>query len=42
VTGGSDFHGLDSGRAILLGLIGLPADDFARLAARGHWPGARL
>lgn len=40
VTGGSDFHGLDSGRAIMLGLITLPADDFARLAEHAGWCGS--
>jgi hypothetical protein len=33
-TGGSDFHGPDSGRANALGRVGMSADDFARLAAR--------
>jgi hypothetical protein len=34
VTGGSDFHGDASGRAIGLGRIALPADRFARFADR--------
>jgi len=34
VTGGSDFHGRDSGRIDAMGKITLPADDFARLAER--------
>lgn len=38
VTGGSDYHGESGHRAGRLGTVGLPADDFARLAtaaARG-------
>jgi hypothetical protein len=34
VTGGSDYHGPGSGRESALGRIGLPRDDFARLAER--------
>lgn len=34
VTGGSDFHGRDSGRVNALGRVTLPADEFARVAAR--------
>ncbi len=34
VTGGSDFHGRESGRVNAMGKITLPADDFARLAER--------
>jgi len=34
VTGGSDYHGPGSGRSAALGHIGLPAIEFARLAAR--------
>lgn len=33
VSGGSDFHGETRGSRALLGLVTLPADDFARLAA---------
>jgi predicted metal-dependent phosphoesterase TrpH len=38
VTGGSDYHGDDSGRVMALGRIGLPQSDFDRLVARA--PGA--
>jgi predicted metal-dependent phosphoesterase TrpH len=34
VTGGSDFHGRESGRVDAMGKITLPAADFARLAER--------
>lgn len=34
VTGGSDFHGRDSGRVNAMGRVTLPAGDFARLAER--------
>lgn len=34
VTGGSDFHGRESGRVDAMGRVTLPADDFARLAER--------
>jgi hypothetical protein len=34
VTGGSDYHGPDSGRADALGRVTLPAADYAALAAR--------
>lgn len=34
VTGGSDFHGRDSGRVDAMGRVTLPAADFARLAER--------
>jgi len=34
VTGGSDYHGADSGREVALGRIGLPRDDYARLVER--------
>ena len=36
ITGGSDFHGDDSGRAIGLGRVGLPDDHFSRFAARAR------
>ena len=36
VTGGSDFHGDDSGRAIGLGRVSLPPDHFSRLAERAR------
>jgi 3',5'-nucleoside bisphosphate phosphatase len=38
-TGGSDYHGPESGRDQALGLVRLPVEDFARLAARAGWPG---
>jgi 3',5'-nucleoside bisphosphate phosphatase len=34
VTGGSDYHGPGSGRSVALGRVGLPRDDYARLADR--------
>ena len=34
VTGGSDFHGRESGRVDAMGTVTLPAEDFARLAER--------
>jgi predicted metal-dependent phosphoesterase TrpH len=34
ITGGSDYHGPGSGRAHALGVVSLPADAFADLAAR--------
>lgn len=34
VTGGSDFHGRESGRVDAMGTVTLPAADFARLAER--------
>jgi hypothetical protein len=34
MTGGSDYHGLGSGRANSLGRVGMPAGEFERLAAR--------
>jgi predicted metal-dependent phosphoesterase TrpH len=34
VTGGSDYHGPDDGRADAFGRIGLPPDDYERLVAR--------
>jgi len=34
VTGGSDYHGPDSGRESRLGRVGLPAADYERLMAR--------
>ncbi len=34
VTGGSDFHGRESGRVDAMGRVTLPAVDFAKLAAR--------
>jgi predicted metal-dependent phosphoesterase TrpH len=34
ITGGSDFHGRESGRVDAMGKITLPAEDFARLAGR--------
>jgi predicted metal-dependent phosphoesterase TrpH len=34
VTGGSDFHGRDSGRTDAMGRVTLPVSDFARLAER--------
>ncbi len=34
VTGGSDFHGRDSGRVNSVGRVTLPAEDFARFAER--------
>jgi hypothetical protein len=34
VTGGSDFHGRESGRVDAMGKVTLPAEDFARLAGR--------
>lgn len=34
VTGGSDFHGRESGRVDAVGRVTLPADDFARLEER--------
>ncbi|TAK13073.1 MAG: PHP domain-containing protein [Acidobacteria bacterium] len=34
VTGGSDFHGRESGRVDAMGTVTLPADDFAQLAER--------
>jgi len=34
VTGGSDYHGPGSGRTSGLGIVGLPAEAFARFAAR--------
>ena len=34
VTGGSDFHGRESGRADALGRVTLPEADYARLAER--------
>jgi hypothetical protein len=34
VTGGSDFHGRDSGRANALGAVALPQDDYERLVER--------
>lgn len=37
VSGGSDYHGVRSGRASSLGRVHLPADDFARLRARMRW-----
>jgi len=37
VTGGSDYHGPGSGRTSGLGRIGLPTEDFARLAASVGW-----
>lgn len=37
VTGGSDFHGANSGRVSGLGRVGLPPDDFDRLRARMQW-----
>lgn len=37
-SGGSDYHGLGSGRDHALGLVQLPAVDFARLAERAGWP----
>jgi predicted metal-dependent phosphoesterase TrpH len=36
VTGGSDYHGPGSGRAVALGRVSLPADAFAALAARAQ------
>lgn len=39
ITGGSDFHGADSGRVSGLGRVGLPPGDFDRLCARMHWKG---
>ena len=38
VTGGSDYHGVGSGRSQGLGQFHLPAADFARLAERTGWP----
>ncbi len=38
VTGGSDYHGVGSGRSQGLGQFHLPAADFARLAERTEWP----
>jgi len=37
-TGGSDYHGPGSGRDQALGVVQLPAVDFARLAERAGWP----
>jgi hypothetical protein len=37
-TGGSDYHGPGSGRDQALGVVHLPAADFARLAERAGWP----
>lgn len=34
VTGGSDFHGRESGRVDAMGKVTLPAEDFARLSER--------
>lgn len=34
VTGGSDFHGRESGRVDAMGKVTLPSDDFARLSDR--------
>jgi len=34
ITGGSDFHGRDSGRVNAVGRVTLPADEFARFAER--------
>jgi hypothetical protein len=34
VTGGSDYHGVGSGRSAALGRVGLPRADYARLADR--------
>lgn len=34
MTGGSDFHGRESGRINALGKVGLPPEEFARLAER--------
>ena len=39
VTGGSDYHGIGSGRTAGLGRIGLGAHDYARLVERAGWPG---
>jgi len=39
VTGGSDYHGIGSGRAHGFGQVHLPAADFARLAERAGWAG---
>ncbi len=36
LTGGSDYHGPGSGRSSALGQVGLPAIDYARLAARAR------
>ena len=33
-TGGSDFHGDDTGRVYRIGDVGTPPDAFARLTAR--------
>lgn len=38
-TGGSDYHGLGSGRSFGFGHVHLPAVDFARLADRAGWTG---
>ncbi len=40
VTGGSDYHGVDSGRTNGFGRVQLPAEDFQRLADRAGWSGA--
>jgi predicted metal-dependent phosphoesterase TrpH len=36
ITGGSDFHGRDSGRINAMGTVTLPSDEFARLSERFH------
>jgi predicted metal-dependent phosphoesterase TrpH len=41
VTGGSDFHGPGSGRTSGLGQVGVPPEDFARLAASVGWSPSR-
>jgi predicted metal-dependent phosphoesterase TrpH len=38
-TGGSDYHGLGSGRSFGFGQVHLPAGDFTRLAERAGWSG---
>lgn len=39
VTGGSDYHGIGSGRAHGFGQVHLPASDFARLVEHAGWIG---
>ena len=41
LTGGSDYHGVGSGRTAGLGRVTLPQADFARLAERAGWSSGR-